>query len=100
MKPDGRRVCAGGTIGGRRAELRQRGPMIAPASDLGSETLDRDASIPLYLQLAVLVRFGGGVRAVGGGSARRALTGRGLMTVVGGKLSLAGPSRGAGLAAS
>src|SRR3954453_6931547 len=56
MKPDGRRVCAGRTIGGRRAELRQRGPMIAPASDLGSETLDRDASIPLYLQLAGLLR--------------------------------------------
>jgi GntR family transcriptional regulator len=30
--------------------------MIAPASDLGSETLDRDASIPLYLQLAGLLR--------------------------------------------
>lgn len=30
--------------------------MIAPASDLGSETLDRDASMPLYLQLATLLR--------------------------------------------
>src|SRR5690349_18642744 len=56
MEPDGRRVCAGRTIGGRRAELRQRGPMIAPTSELGSETLDRDASIPLYLQLAGVLR--------------------------------------------
>ena len=30
--------------------------MIAPVSDVGSETLDRDASIPLYLQLASLLR--------------------------------------------
>ena len=30
--------------------------MIAPAADLGSETLDRDASMPLYLQLASLLR--------------------------------------------
>ena len=30
--------------------------MIAPASDVGSETLDRDASMPLYLQLARLLR--------------------------------------------
>ena len=30
--------------------------MIAPVSDVGSETLDRDASIPLYLQLAGLLR--------------------------------------------
>lgn len=30
--------------------------MIAPATDLGSETLDRDASMPLYLQLASLLR--------------------------------------------
>ena len=30
--------------------------MIAPVSDVGSETLDREASIPLYLQLAGLLR--------------------------------------------
>ena len=30
--------------------------MIAPASDLSNETLDRDASMPLYLQLASLLR--------------------------------------------
>ena len=30
--------------------------MIAPVSDMGTETLDRDASMPLYLQLAGLLR--------------------------------------------
>ena len=30
--------------------------MIAPAPEMGSETLDRDASMPLYLQLAGLLR--------------------------------------------
>ena len=34
----------------------ERDAMIAPVSDVGSETLDRDASIPLYLQLAGLLR--------------------------------------------
>src|SRR6476646_10647409 len=30
--------------------------MIAPAPEMGSEMLDRDASMPLYLQLAALLR--------------------------------------------
>ena len=30
--------------------------MIAPALEMGSEMLDRDASMPLYLQLAGLLR--------------------------------------------